>query len=57
MPEEAKEQLEWEVRGCAAGGCWVVAEADPRPGARLGRMSFAGKSAVEEVQQARTDLV
>ena len=35
----------------------MVAEADPRPGARLGRMSFAGKSAVEEVKEARTDLI
>ncbi|KAK9838368.1 hypothetical protein WJX81_007536 [Elliptochloris bilobata] len=46
--EEPDEQAEWVVRGGAAGGCRVVAEADPRPGAAVGRLSFTGRDDTTE---------
>ena len=53
-PEQAPEEhAEWVVRGGGAGGCQVVAEADPRPGAPAGRLSFSGRSATEQARLQR----
>ncbi len=51
-----QEQTEWEVGG-AGQGCRVVAEADPRPGAPLGRMSFSGMAPPPAPPQAGPRLV
>jgi hypothetical protein len=37
----APDEAEWVVEG-AQRGCVVIAEADPQPGALLGKMAFGG---------------